>query len=216
MKKTILLLTLSGLTLLSCKKNEKKETVSEKTTVETIITTPKFSVNTAKSTVSWTAYKTTKKIEVNGTFTEINIKKIIKSDTPQGTLDNLQFNIPVSSFFSKNESRDTKIKTLFFGIMKKTTALSGHFSDIKGDDTKGKLNLNLKMNNNTVAVPMKYTITNNVITLNGKITNLMDWKIEEAFTSLHKSCEQLHTGADGVSETGKDVTIQANIAIRSN
>ncbi len=212
MKKLILLSALSLLVFISCKKETKKE---NSTKTETKITA-KYSVNTNKSTVSWTAYKTTAKKGVHGVFTELKIINPIESETKQGALENLGFEIPVSSFFSKNEVRDTKIKKLFFGVMKETILISGGFNDIKGDNTKGTVVLNLKMNGNLVAVPMQYSITDNVITLNGTITNLMDWKIETAFASLHKACEKLHTGADGVSKTWTDVAISATAVLKSN
>jgi len=128
----------------------------------------------------------------------------------------LEFNIPISSFFSKDEVRDNKIKALFFGVMKETTLISGRFSNITGNEEEGAMSLNLKMNGELVAIPMKYTISDNKVEINGTITNLMDWKIEEAFKSLHRACELLHTGEDGVSKTWKDVAISATAVLKTN
>ena len=73
------------------------------------------------------------------------------------------------------------------------------------------MTLNLTMNNETVGVPMTYTIEDNIVSINGNINNLMDWKMESAFNSLHAACELLHTGEDGISKTWEDVAIGAKV-----
>lgn len=212
MKKIITCLLVSSTLFLSCKK-ETSTTVTvpkEKTAKETT-----YSIDTNASEVHWTAYKTTAKKAVKGVFTKLNITNSNKSNSKQGVFNNLNFEIPVSSFFSKDEIRDTKIKALFFGIMDNTSLISGTFSNITGDDMQGNMTLSLTMNNNTVDLPMTYTTVDNVITLNGNITNLMDWKMEKAFNSLHKACELLHTGEDGVSKTWQDVAISATVILKN-
>jgi len=213
MKKLFLLLAVTTLGLTACKKENKTTTETEKTIVATPST---YSIDAKATQVHWTAYKTTAKKGVKGVFTTLKISNPITSKTKQGAFENLAFEIPVSSFFSKNEERDTKIKKLFFGVMDQTTLISGGFSNVAGNDTKGTMTLNLKMNGNLVPVPMTYTITNNTVTVNGTLTNLMDWKMETAFVSLHKACEKLHTGTDGVSKTWTDVAISATAVLKSN
>jgi len=210
MKKVILCLLVSSLFIISCKKEVKQPKTS---TPET--TKPAYIVDASTTEVNWTAYKTTAKTPVKGIFTSLNIEKPILSDSKHGAFENLEFNIPVSSFFSKNEVRDNKIKTLFFGVMKETTLISGHFSNISGNDEEGIMTLNLKMNGEIVIIPMKYTITENKVNINGTISSLIDWKMEDAFKSLHKACELLHTGEDGVSKTWKDVAISATAVLKT-
>jgi len=210
MRKITLCLLTCFLLIISCKK-EVKETKDN--TQEVKKTT--YSVDASTTEVNWTAYKTTVKTPVKGIFSRLNIKTPIQSDSKQGAFEGLEFNIPISSFFSKNEIRDNKIKALFFGVMKETTLISGHFSNIIGNDTEGTMLLNLKMNRETVAIPMKYTIADNKVAINGIISDLIDWKMEDAFTSLHKACELLHTGEDGVSKTWKDVAISATAVLKT-
>ena len=167
-----------------------------------------YSVDAGNTEVLWTAYKTTAKTAVKGKFIQLKIDNPIQSDTKQGALSNLNFEIPVTSFFSSNEERDSKIKSLFFGVMKETSFLSGSFSDVNGNENSGSVTLNLKMNNETVPVPLSYTIDDRKILLEGDI-NLMDWKMDEAYNSIHKACEVLHTGPDGISKTWKEVKINA-------
>jgi len=211
MKKAILCLLVSSIFITSCKKETKQQ---EETTQE--VKTLAYSVDSSTTEVNWTAYKTTAKTPVKGIFTHLNIEKPIQSDSKQGAFANLEFKIPVSSFFSKNEARDNKIKALFFGVMKETTLISGHFSNITGNEEEGAMSLNLKMNGEIVSIPMKYSISDNKVNINGTITNLMDWKMDDAFKSLHKACELLHTGEDGISRTWEDVAINATAVLKRN
>lgn len=210
MKKVIACLLLSSSLFISCKKETSQATTEQKQENVKQVT---YSIDTNASEINWTAYKTTAKKAVKGVFTKLNITNPINSNTKKGAFDNLGFDIPVSSFFSKDETRDTKIKALFFGAMDNTTLISGTFSNISGDDNLGSMSLNLKMNNETVAIPMTYSIENNIVSINGNINNLMDWKMSTAFNSLHKACELLHTGEDGVSKTWEDVAISATVVL---
>ena len=213
MRKLITLLLICTFFNISCKKENQEASQDENTETNATKTTL-FNADSELSTVNWTAYKTTDKAAVKGVFTTININTLIDSETKQGAIEGLQFSIPVSSFFSKNEVRDTKIKQLFFGVMKETTMVSGHFSNVIGNETKGNVSLNLKMNNETIVIPMNYSIEKNTINLDGTIENLLDWKMETAFNSLHKACELLHTGADGISKTWTDVAISAKVVLK--
>jgi hypothetical protein len=212
MKKVIACLLFSSILFISCKKETSQATVEPKQETTKQIT---YSIDANASEVHWTAYKTTDKKAVKGVFTKLNIINSTNSDTKQGVLNNLEFSIPVTSFFSKDETRDTKIKALFFGVMDNTSLISGTFSNLNGNDSKGTFILNLKMNNEIVAIPMTYEIENNIMSINGNIVNLMDWKMEKAFNSLHKACELLHTGEDGVSKTWEDVAISAIVVLKS-
>jgi len=211
MKKVILCLLVSSLFITSCKKEAKEPEATTQEAKE-----PTYSVDASTTEVNWTAYKTTAKTPVKGVFTRLNIDNPIQGKNKKDAFNNLEFNILISSFFSKNEVRDTKIKKVFFGVMKKTTLISGFFSDVNGDDEKGSMSLNLKMNSETIAIPMKYTISDNKVDISGTIINLMDWKMDDAFKSLHKACELLHTGEDGISRTWEDVAISATAVLKTN
>jgi len=190
---------------LSCKKETKKtnEPINQPKEVLNYVIDPSV------TTVEWTAYKTTEKTPVKGKFLRLDIENPIKSTSKQGALEGVKFSIPTSSFFSANEERDNKIKTLFWDIMDNTKMVTGSFTNVSGNDIEGNVNLAVTMNNETVSIPMNYKIDGNKIALNGTITNLLDWKMEKAFNSLHKACELLHTGTDGVSKTWQEVEINA-------
>lgn len=210
MKHIFTCLLLSTALFISCKKDSTTNTTTKKESQQEA----SYSIDSNASEVHWTAYKTTAKKAVKGVFTKLNITTPNNSTTKHGVFENLGFEIPVSSFFSKDETRDTKIKALFFGVMDNTSLISGKFSKINGNDSEGQMTLSLIMNNNTVDVPMTYSITNNIVSLNGNIDNLMDWKMDKAFNTLHKACELLHTGEDGISKTWQDVAISATVLLK--
>ncbi len=213
MNKAIITFIMCSFFMTSCKKQE-KNTSKEGTTKE--IKQNSYSIDTNATEVNWVAYKTTAKTPVKGVFTSLKINNPIQSKSKIGTFENLEFSIPISSFYSKNEIRDNKIKKLFFGFMKDTEFISGSFSDIKGDDEKGTISLKLKMNGETIAVPMNYSISGKIINLNGTINDLLDWKMNDAFNSIHKACEILHTGEDGISKTWQEVAISATAVLKKN
>ena len=191
----ILIFTIS---LLSCEK--------EKKSVEKTTATKSYVIDTLKSTVQWTAYKTTDKLPVKGTFKEINILNMNEGSSAPASLEGLEFEIPVSSIFTNDTIRDTKLNTFFFAIMENTLSLKGVFS--VENETKG--NLALTMNGLTKDLPFSYEMSRDTILINTKM-DLNIWQTQAALESLHQACLALHTGPDGVSKTWDEVAISAKI-----
>ncbi len=192
------LVTIFTLFLFSCAK-EKKE-------VESSVTTESYTVDGQNSTVQWTAYKTTDKLPVKGTFTEINILNKNEGVTRAASLEGLEFEIPVSSIFTKDTLRDGKLNTFFFAIMENTLTLKGVFS--VEDESKG--NLAITMNGLTKDLPFTYEMSQDTILVDTKM-DLNIWQAQDALESLHEACLALHTGPDGVSKTWDEVAISAKI-----
>ena len=211
MKKSILILCLLSIAFISCKNESKEEPKNE--TTEEVADTKKYQIDAAASSTGWTAYKTTAKTPVSGKFTQLKIDNPKPSDSKHGALEGINFEIPISSFFSDNDERDNKIKSLFWGIMKDTSIISGTFKKVHGDDQKGIVYITIVMNQVPQDVSFTYTVEGNKINIKGAIM-LMNWKVQEAFDSLHKACEALHTGEDGVSKTWQEVAINAVAVIK--
>lgn len=187
---TLILLT----TVIACKKEVKK-------------TSAKFSIEPKTITVNWTGYKTTDKIAVPGVFEKINILKTGDIDTSAvGILNGTQFELPVSSLFSKDSIRDSKLKNLFFGVMDATNSLTGTLNL----QENGKGSIDLKMNGVRHNVPISYVVSEQLVELDGTL-NLEDFNIAKALASLNEACFDLHKGPDGVSKTWTDVAISAAI-----
>ncbi|MFT5249178.1 MAG: hypothetical protein ACI93P_000901 [bacterium] len=204
MKNLILLfIACTFLTFTSCKNEEKKQK-EEKIKIKIKET---FRVSSKKTTVKWTAYKTTEKTPVSGTFKKIKLDSK-EAKNPIEALNDLEFYIPISSIFSDNEERDGKLKTSFFGAMLDTELLSGSLSF----DANKMCVASIKMNGVSRDLPLSYTTEGNNFTFKG-VMNLDDWNASEAIEALNKVCFELHKGADGVSKTWNEVAIEINTNI---
>jgi len=194
----ICLVTIFALFLFSCAK--------EKKTDETLKSDASYSVDGDNSTVQWIGYKTTDKVAVKGTFKEIHILEMNSGSTAAASLEGLEFEIPVSSIYSKDTIRDGKLKRLFFGVMENTLNLKGKFS-VK-DASNG--NIALSMNGVTKELPFTYEMSKDTIMINATM-DLNIWETQNALASIHQACLALHTGADGVSKTWDEVGLSAKI-----
>lgn len=176
-------------------------------------TVKSYVIDTQRSTVQWTGYKTSEKTPVNGTFTEVNITQETASKVRNAlAIDGTTFEIPISGLFSNDPTneRDPKLKTLFFGVMKNTTLLEGTFHI--NDESTGYIDLT--MNGVTEQQPFDYTEANGAISLSATM-DLKRWNTAAAVESIHKACELLHTGPDGISKTWDEVGLKAKIYFRA-
>ncbi|MEZ4808919.1 MAG: hypothetical protein R2819_01050 [Allomuricauda sp.] len=197
-----LALGLIVLATFSCKQAKKEEMKEE--------ATPAYSIVEDSTSIHFTAYKTTEKKPVGGTFTKVNLA-YTPSETPMETLNGLEFSIPVSSLFTNDttNTRDPKILHFFFGVMDQTEFIKGSFAF----DENKKCSVNLSMNGVSAQLPMEYEMTDdNHVNFTGTM-DLNNWNALEALASLNKACFDLHTGADGVSKTWEDVAIHASVLL---
>ena len=194
----ILLIVLTGvLSLSNCKSEVKKEEVKKTKKVEA-----KYSLKKAKNQINFTAFKTTEKIPVGGQFKKVDILSNGEGETVKDAINNAEFSIPVSSLFTKDSSRDFKIRKFFFGVMENTKLLSGKL--VLENDSLGYTTI--KMNGLTSKIPFKYTISNNSFSMNAKM-DVTNWNALSAIESLNKACFDLHKGADGVTKTWNEVLL---------
>ncbi|WP_299107156.1 YceI family protein [uncultured Winogradskyella sp.] len=203
--KFLSLLFVVALVITSCK-DDKKEATTE--TTETVENTVKYIVKPEATTVKWTAYKTTEKVPVGGEFATLNFDEK-EGATVEEALHNLEFSIPVSSLFTKDDSRDAKLKASFFGSMLDTEFLKG-----KIKFAENKHSAKITMNGVTADLPLEVTIMDERrVSMKGTM-NLKDWNALGALEALNKVCFDLHKGADGVSKTWEDVAIEVNTYLR--
>jgi len=159
------------------------------------------------STVKWTAFKTSDKVAVGGTFNEVLVKAGEKSTKLPEVLRTITFTIPTASTNTTNPDRDAKIVNSFFGAMINTDMILGHVKDVEGNNENGTCTFYLTLNDVEQEVALSYTVTDNVVKLTGEI-DLTNFKAENAVAALNKVCEDLHKGADGVSVTWPNVELE--------
>lgn len=202
MKKIVVFVFTVALLATSCKKEEKQETPVEEIKTEAI---SGLKIIADSTKVGWTAYKTTDKVAVGGSFKEIELKDTQAGDTPEAILEGASFSIPVSSLFTNNEDRDNKLKTIFFAALKNTEMIGGTFNF-----RDGKCFLTVTLNDVTKQMEVPYTYENKKFALSSSI-NLDDFGGQTAIAAINKACYELHKGADGVSKTWSDIAINGSV-----
>jgi polyisoprenoid-binding protein YceI len=192
-----ILLTVFIVAVTSCKNDVKKKEKESSNTG--------YTIDTNRTAINWTAYKTTDKVAVAGKFTFFNITNNHSGNTISEALDGAEFSIPVTSVFSNNSSRDYKIKNVFFGVMKNTELISGKIQ--LNDATSGLVMLT--MNDTTKELPFSYVLSDQHIEMS-TVMKISDWALP-ALESIHKACELLHTGPDGISKTWDEAAIDIDV-----
>lgn len=187
---------LFSLSIISCKKEVKKSPAQ-------------FSVEEKTITVNWTGYKTTDKVAVKGQFKEIAVTNIKNSGTAVDALNGAEFNIPVSSLFTDEPVRDSKLKELFFGVMDSTLSLTGTLNM----ENDGLGSIDLVMNGVQHNIPITYIVSGQLVELQGTM-NLDDWNGQAALSSINEACFDLHKGPDGISKTWSEVAVSAAVYLK--
>lgn len=162
--------------------------------------------------LKWTAFKTSEKVGVSGTFNSILVTGGEKSTKLPEVLQAIKFTIPTNTTNTTNPDRDSKIVNSFFGAMLNTDLIIGQVHSVDGDNEKGKCSFYLTLNGMEKEVILDYTVTDNVVKLVGEL-DLNLWEGKEAIASLNKVCEDLHKGADGVSVLWPNVGIEIEVAL---
>ncbi len=190
------------LSTISCK-NEKQNSTEDKIAIKNFI------VDTNKSVINWTAYKTTEKIPVKGVFKEVVIKNPKSASNISELINDLEFEIPVSSIFSNDSIRDYKLVNFFFGVMKNTLILKGKMSGIEN----GKGIINLSMNGMSEDMPFTYEVIEDNIVINA-LMNIDNWKAQEAINALNEACNDMHKAADSISKTWSEVALNIKVGTK--
>ncbi len=210
MKKLIILILLSISTLsVSCEKKKTEDKKTDKAAIkkDSVIPPNEASKKTftllGDAKVKWTGYKTTDKLPVSGTFKTVKLENIHAGANAMEALDGIAFSIPVDTIFSDLEERDTKLKKIFFGAMADTAEIKGSLVTKTGKESF----VNLTMNGVTSKLPVTLKVDGDAVALTAKI-DLKTWKGEGAVAAIHKACEILHTGKDGVPKTWDEVLVE--------
>lgn len=173
--------------------------------------------------LEWTAFKTTEKLPVKGTFKDLNLIKIRKDKRKALTLEDWMkshsFAINIKSVDTDNPERDKTLFDNFFNLMK--TSLKHLPGDkfingkVKSIDSKsGTLVATINMNSVQRDIPMSFKFAENTLELTGSL-DILDFSLKEAHKALHKACFELHKGSDGVSKTWTQVDLKGRIKLEN-
>jgi len=167
-----------------------------------------YSYDSSSTILTWTAFKLTEKIGVNGTFDEINVVAKENATDMFGVLTGATFEIPVATLNSQDPVRDPTVKRAFFGNMVETASITGSVISLNATEA----NMSITMN----GVTKEYT---GVVKVDGekiKVTttiDIVDFEAQVSLDSLGVACKEKHTGPDGINKfwTTVDVAVQTTL-----
>jgi hypothetical protein len=180
----------------------------------------KYTLDPASVQIHWTAFKTKQKVAVNGSFAGVDVKGAQESTKGVSQLlSGLTGEITVRDekiIQTGNPGRDLTLFQHFFKYLTKDGLLKASIRTAKGDKREGSFELLLNMNGRNRPIPMHYRRT-----LEGEFEatgnlDVLDFNLSSALEDLHKTCEVLHTGTDGVSKTWSQVVLKLRSRIAEN
>ncbi len=166
-----------------------------------------YNYSKADTAISWTAFKTEKKVPVGGQFTDFNIAVGIKS-SPLDLLRSATFSINTQSVDTKNKARDSKIMKHVFSTILGGVSIRGLVKTV--NEKTNTAYVFLMMNNQEIIVPMNYKIKNEKMSLNGEI-DLLKFAMGDQVAAIQKACYVHHKG-----KTWSDVKINIESLIVKN
>lgn len=160
--------------------------------------------STGDSTVKWTAFKTPKKVGVDGQFTKTTLKTVESKDKLE-LIKKATFSIDTTSISTGNPARDKTIRDNFFTTNNKPMSIQGQVTKVTAESTTAVLNID----GTQKEVTFKNTINDDKIILQGTI-DVLEFKLNSQFNALHNACKALHEG-----KTWTDVNISIETALKS-
>ncbi|NQX81510.1 MAG: YceI family protein [Flavobacteriaceae bacterium] len=199
MIKKILVSAVIVLGLFSCKCDKKKTEANTK-----------YEVVKGSESLKWTAYKTTSKVGVSGTFDVFSFEYPNKEITGDSLVDNIKFAIDLTSVNSNNPDRDKKLKESFFGLFEG--------QKVEGVVIQKDKTISMTMNGITMNQNFDFRIEDQE---NGdkKVVSTIQidlgyWKALSALESLAEVCNGLHKGEDGISKTWEQVDVEVSYIVK--
>lgn len=207
MSKSILSIIALAAILTSCGGGSTESTTETKDTVATCT----YSYDSSATELTWTAFKLTEKIGVNGTFNEINVTANNNATDMFGVLTGATFSIPVATLNSQDNVRDTKVKNSFFGNMLSTEMLTGSVVSINSSQAT----LSVKMNDVVKEYTGEVIVDGETITVKTTV-DILDFNAQVAMDSLSVVCSEKHTGPDGVNKFWSTVDVVVKTTLIKN
>lgn len=153
-------------------------------------------LDTTNAKASFTAFKTAKKVGVDGTFNNIAFK-FKKGDSIALQLEGASATMDALAVNLGDEAKDKSVKESFFSAFKQDKKgrqlIKVTFRNVLVGENLGTMLATISMNGRTQKIPMQYVIENGTLSAKGVI-DVLDFGLDEAFGALAKACEKLHDG----------------------
>lgn len=159
----------------------------------------------AKAT--WTAFKTSEKVPVSGSFGDIKYKFGKGKDTIAQALEGATATINALSVDLGDETKNANVKEYFFAKFPKKDIIKVTFKNVIEANNKGSILATINMNGKSVKVPMQFEIKEGMFEATGVI-DIMQFGLMDAFKSLATFCHDLH---EGLTWTQVEVSFSAPV-----
>lgn len=208
MKTTLLLGGAMALILTSCGGGD-----TEGNTTTTADTTQActYSYDSTTTELTWTAFKLTEKIGVNGTFDAITVDAKESVPSMFDVLTGANFNISIASLNSQDPIRDGKVKNSFFGNMIETSEITGTVNSISSSSAS----VSILMNGVSKTYDGTVTVKDETITMTTTI-DLVDFDAQTSLDSLSVVCAEKHTGPDGINKFWSTVDVVVKTTLKKD
>ena len=168
--------------MIACASEDENQTKVEETEV---VEECNYTYDSDASSVMWTAFKTTARAAVGGSFDSVMVDVPDSNSSVIEALRNASFTIYTESVKTNNPARDLTIQKYFFGTLADNGRIEGKIKIVKGDNTAGSGTVNLKINGISRDIGFKYSEQDNLITIKTKIS-LSSFEGEAAIKSLNE------------------------------
>ena len=159
--------------------------------------------------VAWTAYKTPKKIGVDGGF----LATVYHGKTEAKSLPELllksRVQLEVNNVDTKDPFRDAKLVQFFFNMMQ-GAVIEADVISISGSNDAGDLVITVSMNNRAIDVPLHYEVKEGKFRAKG-VLHLFDFNAQEPLKMLTANCYAPHEG-----KTWEDVTVGFSFDVKKS
>ncbi len=155
--------------------------------------------------LTYTGYKTAKKLGVNGTFKTIKFESV-KSDNFVEFLKSMKVDIDALSVDTKLKMRDKNVAIIFKGA--KSPKILAKVVDVKGDDKAGNMDIEITMNEVSKKVPFSYEVEGGKVKATGSI-DVLEFALDKSFGDFSKKCKGFHAG-----KTWHDVGLKFSVPFK--
>lgn len=147
-----------------------------------------YELESKSPVVNWRAFKTPKKIGVDGRFSSVQIHTNVGA-TIQDVVRGATFSVDVKSLTTGNPGRDDKILRSFFRSKEKILTISGKVTEVTASGTKVIFTIGGKES----IVLMNTEVVEDKIKLNGKV-DVLSFGLSENLKAITDACRALHEG----------------------
>ncbi len=159
------------------------------------------------STLSWTAFKTPKKVGVTAKFSDFTI--VAKNSKSIADLvSSATFDVNSQSVDSGDKLRDAKIQSFFFKKMAKGTKIIGKV--VKATDTSADVEFTFNGVTKVVPMTVKFDEPTSKLTLKGSL-DVLQFGMESNLAALTKACFEKHEG-----KTWADVDLELVASVKKS